>query len=382
MGRPLKGPQPRQRTPGGTFSVRFTWAGKEHELSCGTTDPVLAAREAARLYADVVSREPRPDPRVSATSAATLERLVEQWLVSIVPTHDQLTVKTWKLYAESHFLPFFDALHHINDAMCRQYRDARLTVVLGVTVKKELSALRSFVKFLTQPDRNNVCHLDRQVVVEGLPKGVKGTRYEKRRRSAAFPVSPDERDAMLALLPEWSASKKVARFPIRARFIVASETSLRPETLDHLSVPEHWQPGQSYLWVTLEIDKNGWEREVPLTPEAQQALESVSPKRGLIFGKHDYRDQMKKAAAVALQPHRAKIFTGGHFRSICLTHSLEDSSNLMGAQHMAGHKRATTTARYAKPSARAAQELLADRAKKRAAQQPPAEAPPGRQAAG
>ena len=33
---------------------------------------------------------------------------------------------------------------------------------------------------------------------------------------------------------------KVTEFPIRARFIVAYETGLRPGTLDALSVPQHY----------------------------------------------------------------------------------------------------------------------------------------------
>lgn len=353
MGRRARGWRLRQRAPGCAFSVRFTWAGVEHEPSTGTSDPELAAREAARIYADVVSREPKPRQRNK--SGSRLEELIEKWLVSISATHDAYTVKTWKLYAESHWLPFFDALHHVNDAMARDYRDARLRVVLAETVRKELTALRSFVAWLG-PDGHS--YLERKVTVLGVSKRSTGIRHPQRRRSAAIEISPAEAIAIIEALPEWSASKKVPPFPIRARFVVAYETSLRPETLDLLTCPEHYSPGRAYLDVPLELDKNRWDRAVPLTEAARLALERVCPESGLIFGKHDYRDQMRQAAASALPTHKAKLFTSVHLRSARITHLLEETGNLPGTQFMAGHKHTTTTARYVKPSLRAAEAML------------------------
>jgi integrase len=351
MGRRAIGWRLRQRAPGCAYSVRFTWAGQDHEPSTGTSDPELAAREAARIYADVVSREPKPKHRTK--SGARLEELIEKWLVSISATHDGYTVKTWKLYAESHWLPFFDALHHVNDAMARDYRDARLRVVLATTVRKELTALRSFVAWLADKG-----HLERSVVVPGVSKRSTGTRHPQRRRSAAIELSPAEAAAIIDSLPEWSTSKKVPPFPIRARFIVAYETSLRPETLDLLSCPEHYSRGRGYLDVPLELDKNRWDRAVPLTEAARVALERVCPVSGPIFGKHDYRDHMRAAAAASLPPHKAKLFTSVHLRSARITHLLEETGNLPGTQFMAGHKHTTTTARYVKPSLRAAEAML------------------------
>jgi hypothetical protein len=47
-------------------------------------------------------------------------------------------------------------------------------------------------------------------------------------------VSSLEARQIVLRLPEWSASKKTARFPFRARFTVALETGPRPKTLDQL----------------------------------------------------------------------------------------------------------------------------------------------------
>jgi len=356
MGRRARGWKLRQRAPGHAFSVRFTWAGVEYEPSTGTSDPELAAREAARIYADVVSREPKPKQRTK--SGTRLEELIEKWLVSILATHDPKTVKTWKLYAESHWLPFFDALHNINDVMALEYRDARLRVVLATTVRKELTALRSFIGWMSAHG-----HLERPVVVAGVPKRSTGTKHTQRRRSAAIELSPAEALSIIKALPEWSKSKKVPPFPVRARFVVAYETSLRPETLDLLSCPEHYSPGRDYLDIPPTLDKNRWDRAVPLTAAAKAALEAVCPTEdGLIFGKHDYRDQMRKATK-GLPAHKKKLFTSVHLRSARITHLLEATGNLPGTQFMAGHKHTTTTARYVKPSLRAAEAMLGQIAK-------------------
>lgn len=355
MGRKATGWRIRQREPGYAYSVRFTWAGREYDLSTGTADPVVAPREAARIYAGVVSREPKPQQRTKA--GASLESLIGQWLLSISATHDPSTVKTWKLYAESHWLVFFGALHSFNAAMAVEYRDARLRVVMATTVRKELTALRSFTRWLEARGHAPA------VQVAGVSKRSTGTRFEKRRRSAAIEISPVEAAALVATLPEWSASKKVAPFPIRSRFVVAYETSLRPETLDLLSVPEHYSRGRAELTIPTELDKNRWGRELPLTQAARDALDRVCPDAGPIFGKHDYRPALAKAAAAALPKHRADIFAGVHLRSARITHFLEDTGNLPGAQYMAGHKHTTTTARYVKPSLRAAVAMLAQVAK-------------------
>jgi site-specific recombinase XerC len=377
MGRPASGWKCKQRKEGHSFWVRFTWAGKKYDINTETSDPELAPREAARLYAEVVSRVAKPQPKPTKHVEA-LEGLIEQWLYFLTATHDFSTIKTWKGYAESHWLNFFKGLHDLNDQTAVEYRNLRLRAVLAVTVRKELSALRSFAAWLYDfgPDgaaRPGQGYLPTKMAIEGIPKRVPGTRFEKRRRSAAIEISPDEVRAILAKLPEWSESKKVAPFPVQARFIVAYETSLRPETLDLLSVPEHYGKGRQEIVIEVVIDKSRYQREVPLTGAARAALDSVCPKQGVIFGHHDYRGQLKKAVLDALPKHRADLFAGAHLRSARITHWLENTKNIAGAQHMAGHKLMSTTARYVKPSKRAAVDLLES---DRVAKLPPAPGPP------
>jgi site-specific recombinase XerD len=351
MGRRAKGWQIKQRAPGYSYTVRFSYAGHEYHRSCGTADSEQAAREAARIYADIVSREPAPKRRRGARDNRSLEELVGAWL-STAPL-DQSTKATYEVYAGAHWIPFFDAMHHLTDGMCAEYMRDRLQKVRGTTVRKELTALRAFVRWCRETGA-----LERDVTVPSVPKRAAGVAYEKRRRSAAIAIYQDEVRAILERLPAWSTSRKVAPFPIRARFEFAYETGLRPDTIDELSVPEHWAPGSAVLRIALDVDKNAWEREVPLSAKAVAVLASVAPERGLIFGHHDYREHIRAAATEVLGEQRAKRFTGAHLRSACATHLLEAGASLPGVQFLLGHRRLETTAKYVRPSFRAAEDAL------------------------
>lgn len=372
MGRPSSGWKLRQKAPGRTYTVRFWIDGAESERSTGTSDPTEAAREAARIYADAVQRGTKKRTRARGVGP-DIEELVAAWTVALLSTHDAGTVKTWELYANTHWIPHFAATHHLTDAMCSEYMRARLLKVQATTVRKELTALRQFLNWCLE-----VGAIPQKVTVPSVPKRVAGTRFEKRRRASAIALSPDETEAMIAALPDWSTSKKVAPFPIRARFLVAYETSLRPATLDALLLDVHYRVGSRTIMLTHELDKNRWGREVPLSDRARAALDAACVRLAaerqklerelgpeeelpptLIFGKHDYREHLKAAAESALPKERADLFNGAHFRSARITHWLEQTGNLPGTQYMAGHKRTNTTAGYVRPSLRAALDVVA-----------------------
>jgi integrase len=352
MGRISQGWKLRQRAPGHAYAVRFWIRGREFERSTGTSEEAAAAIEAARIYADAVQREP-PERRVRVSGGIDPEEVVAAWLLHLASTHDEGTCDTWELYAMTHWLPHFEAMHNFTDAMADAYMRKRLGSVQGVTVRKELTALRQFCAWAFSAG-----FLPREVTCPSVPKRAIGTRFSKRRRVGAFDLSPDECEAMLAALPEWSTSRKVARFPIRARFMVGYETGLRPSALDSLEAGVHYRKGSASILVTPELDKNRWGRELPLSVEARAALDAVCPTEGLIFGKHDYREHVKAAAALALPAERAERFCAAHLRSAMVTHKLEATGNLPGVQYLAGHKLATTTAGYAKASLRAAMDVI------------------------
>jgi site-specific recombinase XerD len=344
----------RLRLPKGrlVYIVRFTHNGVTVDRSTGQEDPRAAQQEAARIYADYVQREPERQRVPRGSDSAPLEELIAAWLEQDA-TIDEDTVGTWTVYGR-HWLDRWSRLGEVTEASGERYRNERLRVVMATTVRKELSALRHFLKWAASQG-----HLRRKVEIPGVPEKATGTRYAVRRRQSAPELSPAEVRALLAALPEWSSSKRVPKFPIRARFVVAYETSLRPGALDRLSVPEHYTKGARRLRIAAEIDKSRYEREVPLSPKARAALRAVAPETGLIFGKHDYREHLEAAARKALPPETADRFCGAHFRSAFITHALEKTGNLAGVQHMAGHKQAKTTGGYARPSLRAAEDALA-----------------------
>lgn len=354
MGRHSEGFKIRQRAPGLICTVRFTHGGRGYELSTGTTDRQAAQTEGARIYAEQIAQEPEPPRQRRSAREKPFEELVAAWLIALEGTLDPGTLRTLEMYASAHWLPFFGALSRVTDASCADYQRARLRVVKAVTVRKELSGLRMFLSWCRERGE-----LERSVTVPGVPKRALGTPYAVRRKSKAVTISPNEVERLIAKLPEWSRSRKVERFPVRARFVIAYETSLRPSTLDALSVPEHYRRGATGLQLTPEIDKNRMDRFVPLTRRAREVLDAICPTQGLIFGKHDYRPHVKAAARRVLGKDRGERFAGSHLRSAALTHWLElPTANLPAVQHMAGHKHTSTTAIYVRATSRAARSML------------------------
>lgn len=362
MGRKSSGWKLGQAKPTHAFYVRFWHGGREYKRSTGTRDPDEAAREAARIYADIVQREPERPRQRAAVSERRLEEVIAEWLASLYGSLDEKTIASYEGYAVSHWFHHFSGVHHLTDAMCASYVRKRLTKVRATTVRKEASALRGFVAWLHEQG-----HIGRQVQVPSVPKRAQGTAHPVRRRTAAAELSPEQCEAFLAALPTWSGSRKpgedgqMPQWPVRARFIVQYDAGLRSELVDLLSVPEHWAPGQAYIDVPSEDDKAGMSRRIYLTKRAQRQLKAVAPARGLIFGRHDYRWHIRKAAKAALPKRLAERFTAVHLRSAAATHWLDEGSPLTAVQYQLGHKHVSTTARYVRPSERVARRWFAAR---------------------
>lgn len=343
----------RLRLPKGRtiYIVRFTHNGETIDRSTGQDDPRAASKEAARIYAEHVQREPERPRIPRGSDSASLEELVAAWLEQD-STIDEDTVGTWTVYGR-HWLERWTRLGDVTAASSETYRNERLRSVLASTVRKELSALRHFLRWAASQG-----HLLRRIDVPGVPSKATGTKFAVRRREAAPEITPRQVQAWIAALPEWSTSRKVPPFPIRARFVVAYETFLRPGALDSLSAPEHYAKGSKAIRLSNEIDKSRWGRDVPLSVRARRALDAVCPERGPIFGRHDYREHLAEAARKALPLSLAEKVCGAHFRSAAITHVLEKTGNLAGVQYRAGHRQARTTGTYVRASYRAAEETI------------------------
>lgn len=354
MGRKSAGWKLGRNAPTHAYFVRFWHGGREYKRSTGSRDIAKARAEAARIYADIIQREPERPRQRAAVSGKRFGELVAQWLVSLSGSLDAKTIACYEGYAWSHWEPHFVGAYHLTDAMCASYVRNRLGKVRAATVRKEASALRGFLGWLHEQG-----HLGRAVVVPSIPKRAQGTAYSARRRSAAAELSPEQCEALLSALPTWSGGRP--RWPVRARFVVQYDAGLRSELIDLLSVPEHWAPGQDYLDVPSEDDKAGVSRRIYLTKRAKRELKKAAPAKGIIFGRHNYRWHIRKAAKKALPSGLAERFTAVHLRSAAATHWLDDGSPLTAVQYQLGHKHVSTTARYVRPSERVAKRWFAAR---------------------
>lgn len=343
MGRPAEGWTLRLRH--GIWCVRFTAAGHQVERSTGKREHEReqAAALAPGIYAAEV-RSPRRRPRAEVAPRSTgLLREVERWLSDEEPLRDEETSATYALYARAHWEPFFGSVSQLTTPRIEAYRSERLKRVAAETVRKELGALRAFLRWLGADE----------VIVPGVPRRATGKRVETH-WTGSQEVSPAEVERVLSLL---SGSA-------RDRYTVAYETSLRPATLDQISNPQHWRPGARYLSIPDELDKARAGREVPLSDRAIEALGSAVRRKpkgkraGPIFGTNRHRKLLKAAAKKALPGERGRKFVPTDIRAARVTHWLEQTGNLPGVQYLAGHRQATTTARYVRASLRAGEAVL------------------------
>lgn len=339
MGRHAQGYRLRKPKGSSTWTVRFRIDGRRREHSTGERDRAAADREARAIYAAALSgrRHGGTAPRIDAGT-------VGEWLAhaAIRPT----TRKTYEEYAG----PWIARGLRLEAAALSAYVRTRLRQVLAKTLRSELSALRSLARWMVETGL-----LDDVPAFPDVPSAATGTPCKVRRRTKAPELSPAEVRRVLAKLPERSGR---AGFVVRDFYQLAYETGLRPSTLERLSVPENWAPGSKVLRITVDVDKEGMDRDVPLTPAALRILSAHAPASGLIFGVHRRYRFVHEAARKVLPASKAAVLTGQHFRSARTTHLLDAGAPLTGVQWLVGHKHASTTDKYVRPSMRAAKEAL------------------------
>lgn len=281
----------------------------------------------------------------------TLAALMAEWREAMVNQVDAGTVEMYATHCR-HLCKHFPRAENITKAGIADYSRARLGKVIKSTVQKERSTLNGFLEWALEQG-----HLLERPEFPTLPKRAVGTAAQPPRRVTV--LTPEQARALIAMLPQWSSARGQAEaFPVRSRFVVAHETALRPATLDWLSVPEHYTKGAAVLIITDEIDKARFGRELPLTDRARAALDAVAPREGLIFGDHDYRYPLERAAEKALPPELARTFSAYDFRHSRATEWVEESGDIAGTAYLLGHKQVTTTNRYAHPGLRAGRRVL------------------------
>ena len=326
------------------YRVRFTHDGRRIDRSTGSRDAEEAERIGQAFY-EAVTAGARPD---LAAAGLGLEALLEGWLESVETQVCRATQNTYAIYATRRFLPFFETLSQITPARISEYARTRLGEVKRRSLIKELSALRGFLAWCVE-----VGHLAEAPRVMSPPTRAKGHTVHDRR---VVELEPEEVQAILSNLAERTRHGSRPR----AFYELMWETGLRSGTLERLSVPEDFEVGRPVLAIRDEIDKARFGRELPLTSRARTVLDSVAPRRGLVFGKKDLRDSLRRAArAAGLSEERASRVSNHAFRHARATHLASNSDNLVGVAYLLGHKHLTTTAIYARPKQRAARSVLA-----------------------
>jgi hypothetical protein len=261
----------------GVYFARFTHASRRYKLSTGARDPGEAESAAARRYADVIAGRRAPGRQVAASPNRPLDEVAAAWLADVEPTLDPTTFKLYQnTYVGGHFAPFFRTMDRVSTVGIEEYKAHRLRQVRRETLKKELHALTRFVKWAYKRG-----HLSELPLVELPPRHVAGTTASQSRKRKFLVFTEAEIEAVLARLPEWTESKKKkGSFPVRARFIVAWETGLRPSTLCKLCAPGDYRRGDQHLVIREEADKADFGRELPLTSARERRSTRCAPTQG------------------------------------------------------------------------------------------------------
>jgi hypothetical protein len=355
MGRPTEGWKLRTRKD--TYTVRFTAPGRgsierSTGVQVGSQNALeLAAAAAARIYAQELSAPARKPSQDRLAPRPIIEEGL-RWLTAEEPLRDPQTNATYALYLRTHWAPFFGTVVELTSKRIEGYRSYRLGRVAASTVTKELSALRSFVRWL-----------DLDVVVPSVPRRAVGVRSETHWTGTQW-IAEHEAEAILACLSGLAL----------CRYVFAYETSLRPESIDQLRIGEHWDPENPFeLRLPREDDKAREGRKLPLSGRAAWALviaaRSMSAERARLLRRYRtapsaslfpsrFRKTIKAAGLAVLGPERGQKFVPMDLRAAFITHALERTGNLPGVAYLAGHKQVTTTARYAKPNFKAAEMVI------------------------
>lgn len=333
------------RKAGGNYRVRFSHDGKRIDLSTCRRDPGEAGKEAARIYAEVVSGR-RKQKVARHQVAPDLVTLFAEWLATLDAELAPSTVEHYEMYAGKYFVHFFDTLSDITKASGTEYAQARLRRVTRKTVLKELSALRRFLGWCEDHG-----FIDEAPEIRSPSQKATGTRALEHQ---SIHLTEEQIERVIAGLPETSRGGGRPR----AFYRFLWETGLRCGTA-HRIVAKDVDFGKGELRIRSEADKARYGRAVPLTSGALKLLREIVPDAGLIFGRHNHRYVLQKAArAAGLTEDQARHFSDHDFRRSRATHWAQNTKNLAHLSYMLGHKNVSTTNLYVQGNKEGARQML------------------------
>jgi integrase len=358
MGRKAQPPKP--EWTGKFWRLRFTHEGRRHDFK-NTTIPEKDTGRANRWMAErldyVYSGRWKDEQTEGKDPSASLKEVAATYLHE--KAGGEITPRTAKLY-KGHmrrFLKRWAKLSDVTRGALASYQSERLKAVQWPTVRKELSTLRQVLRFA-----------EVHGYIASLPKFPEkpakstGTKHKNAPSGFTSGFTADMTLAIIRALPVLSKASKVdgQRWPLRAQYELQHETGLRPGLIKAIRYGKHWRKGQTFLHITADIDKNRWERDVPLTPAAVAALASVEPKAdGRMFSGDDRRGALRSAARRAgLPEHIASRVHPYDLRHARTTEWVNATNQPLGVGYLVGHKQVTTTNRYSHADKRQGEEVI------------------------
>ncbi len=225
----------------------------------------------------------------------------------------------------------------ITEVRVEDYITTRLRSVRRSSVKKELGSLRRFITWAVK--RGELASFQ----FPKLPKQAKGTRQLDR---PLIELSREQAEACDSSPPRPHTKRPSSKGSIYG--LLGNRPTAQGRAATNLSA--ELQEGAAVLWITEDVDKNGYNRDLPLTPRARAALDSVAKPKGLLFGAYSYKRILQAAALDAgLSEYEAQYINARSFRHAAVTDMTAHSKELAGVSYLAGHRDVQTTSRYVHP---------------------------------
>jgi integrase len=331
--------------------VRFTTPdGRRIDRTTGRTHKGAAAKEAADIYAQTLAGRERKVVQRPSRAQGELEDLIARWLAWAEDRVSPEWLATLEIYAQAHWLPRWARLSQLTEPAIERYIAERLREVTSTTVGKELSGLRSLLKWCAK--------------VAGVLSRV--PTWERPKPKSDYEPVELTREQVLALLEKLPTQRAHPKgHPVREYYTVMWGTAWRLGTMSRVTWEDLDLTAGEAL-VRAAADKKRNRRAVPLTPEAVQALKAWRKALGdaavgRVFGPRRYTESLKQAAKeIGLSADVASRVGNHTLRHARLTDLASRSKNIAAIQYFAGHRDLHSTMRYVHGALEATREMLTD----------------------
>jgi len=320
--------EPDRRT--GNFFVRFTHNGRRRNLSTGERDYAAAQVEAATIYAETIFGQ-RRQSRERRDVAETMGEWLAQYEGVWSDAHFDARKSRSRTIANC-----FGTTDEITEESIKRFFNARLRKVTREAARLDRSTLKLSYEWAVE--RGYVPPM----IIPPLPKGSKGKSAIDRPHVR---IKPWIARTIIEALPERT---KISRKPIRTMMETEWDTGLRAYGMWGLDAAKHYRRSGS-LYLSADIDKEGFARTLELRPETSARLEELGD--GPLFGEFTYLLPLRQAAHRTRHLTRLSEYECDHldlrdFRHAAATSLWHESNSLAAVSYMLGHTQETTTVRY------------------------------------